>query len=388
MNKFLNYLKRDIQNIKDASLYKEERVILGAQDGIINSQGKKLINMCSNNYLGFANNQELKEIAKKTLDTYGYGLASVRFICGTQDIHKKLEKSVSEFLLTEDTILYSSCFDANTGLFETLFNEEDIIISDSLNHASLIDGIRLCKAKRFRYKNRNLQELEEILKKEGRFKVIVTDGVFSMDGYIAPLKEIIALAKKYNAITVVDESHSIGVIGKKGAGTTDFLNIMGEIDIITGTFGKALGGANGGFTSGKKEVIEYLRQKSRPYLFSNTLNPPVVQASLKAVEILKNKGTELMLDLQMKTSFFREEMKNNGFDILEGQHSIVPIMFYDAHKAVKIAEKLFQLGVYVIPFSYPVVPQGQARIRVQISTAHTKQELKKVIKAFLQAKNS
>ena len=372
-----SHVADEVEQIKEAGLYKSERIISGQQDSKITVQGgKSVLNLCANNYLGLANHPQVIKAAKDSYDTWGYGLSSVRFICGTQDIHKQLEKRISEFLGTEDTILYSCCFDANTGLFETLLTAEDAVISDSLNHASIIDGIRLCKAQRLRFENCNMMDLEEKLKqaRSARFRLIATDAVFSMDGTIARLREICDLAEKYDALVMVDDSHGVGVMGKGGRGTHEHCDVMGRVDIITGTLGKALGGASGGYTSGRKEIVELLRQRSRPYLFSNTLAPSIVAASLKVLELL-SASTELRDRLYENTRYFREKMTEAGFDIIPGEHPIVPIMLGDAVLAHRMAEMLLEEGIYVIGFSYPVVPRGAARIRTQISAAHSRQDL-------------
>lgn len=380
---FYEHLEKEINGLKSNGLYKEERVITSPQSGSIIAQNKKVLNLCSNNYLGLADDKEVINAAKEGLDHYGFGLSSVRFICGTQDVHKELEKDLSEFLKTEDTILYPSCFDANGGLFETLFGPEDAIISDELNHASIIDGIRLSKAARFRYKNNDMADLKEKLEeaKSSRFKVIATDGVFSMDGTIAKLNEIVPLAKKYDALIMVDDCHAVGFMGEKGRGTHEYWNVMGEIDIITGTLGKALGGASGGYTSGKKPLVDWLRQRSRPYLFSNTLAPCIAKASLEVLNIVKNRP-ELRQKLWDNTRFFRESMNKLGFNIIQGNHPICPIMLGDATLAGNFAKRMLEEGVYVIGFSYPVVPQGKARIRTQMSAALDKSQLEKALDAF------
>ena len=381
---FKPYLKSEIIKTKNSGLYKKERIITSPQNSAINTnKDKDIINLCANNYLGLSSHPEIINAAKKTIDSHGYGMSSVRFICGTQDIHKKLEKVISQFLGTEDTILYAAAFDANGGVFEPLFGSEDAIISDELNHASIIDGIRLCKAERHRYSHNDMVSLEEKLKltKNNRVKIIVTDGVFSMDGTIAQLDKIYALAKKYNALIMSDECHSTGFIGKNGRGVHEYRNVIGKIDIITGTLGKALGGASGGFTSGRKEIIEILRQKSRPYLFSNTLAPSIVGGSLKVFEIIK-KNNSLLRKLNTNTLYFRKKMKENGFDIKDGIHPIVPIMLYDAIIAKNMSQELLEKGIYVVGFYFPVVAKGKARIRVQISAGHNKKQLDKAIKAF------
>ncbi|SUZ57751.1 uncharacterized protein METZ01_LOCUS10605 [marine metagenome] len=381
---FKPYLKSEIIKTKNSGLYKKERIITSPQNSAINTnKDKDIINLCANNYLGLSSHPEIINAAKKTIDSHGYGMSSVRFICGTQDIHKKLEKVISQFLGTEDTILYAAAFDANGGVFEPLFGPEDAIISDELNHASIIDGIRLCKAERHRYSHNDMVSLEEKLKltKNNRVKIIVTDGVFSMDGTIAQLDKIYELAKKYNALIMSDECHSTGFIGKNGRGVHEYRNVIGKIDIITGTLGKALGGASGGFTSGRKEIIEILRQKSRPYLFSNTLAPSIVGGSLKVFEIIK-KNNSLLRKLNTNTLYFRKKMKENGFDIKDGIHPIVPIMLYDAIIAKNMSQELLEKGIYVVGFYFPVVAKGKARIRVQISAGHNKKQLDKAIKAF------
>jgi glycine C-acetyltransferase len=380
----LKHLEKELDEIKSAGLYKEERIITSAQDSFIKSEGRSVINLCSNNYLGLSNHPELIKEGQNGLKKYGFGMSSVRFICGTQDIHKNLEEKISSFLEMEETILYSSCFDANAGLFETLLGPEDAIISDSLNHASIIDGVRLCKAKRFRYKNNNLKDLEEQLKKaEGsRFKLIATDGVFSMDGLIANLEGICDLADKYDALVMVDDSHAVGFIGEKGKGTPEHCHVLGRIDILTGTLGKALGGASGGYTSGKKEIIHYLRQRSRPYLFSNTLAPVITATSIKVIEMLESSG-DLRTKLKNNTIYFRCEMEKAGFNLIPGSHPIIPVMLGEASLAKKMADDLLKEGIYVVGFSYPVVPKGLARIRTQVSAAHTKQDLERALEAFI-----
>ena len=379
-------LKIEIEEIKDSGRYKNERIITSPQKAIINANEDEVVNFCANNYLGLASDKRIIDAAKHSLDTHGFGLASVRFICGTQDIHKKLEEKISNFLETEDTILYAAAFDANGGLFEPLFDHNDAIISDSLNHASIIDGIRLCKAARFRYTNNDMDDLENKLKEASRYRnrVIVTDGVFSMDGTIAKLDLICDLAKKYDSLVFVDDCHATGFIGSSGKGTQEELDVIGKIDIITGTLGKALGGGSGGFTTGKKEIIDILRQKSRPYLFSNTLAPAIVGASLKAIELIQ-KDTTIIDNLKKNTSFFREKISQLGFDIKGKSHPIVPVMIYDDKKASLIADYLLDNGIYVVGFSYPVVPKGLARIRVQISSAHTKNQIEKAVQLFEEA---
>ena len=381
---FQEQLLNEIKEIKSSGLYKDERIILNPQSSnVLVDENKEVLNFCANNYLGLSSNIEVVNAAKNSLETHGYGMSSVRFICGTQNIHKELERKISEFLEMEDTILYAAAFDANGGLFEPLFDHQDAIISDELNHASIIDGIRLCKAKRFRYLNCNMQDLEDKLKqtKQFRNRIIVTDGVFSMDGYIAKLKTICDLAQKYNALVMVDDSHATGFIGKRGKGTHEFCDVMGRVDIITSTLGKALGGAMGGFTSAKKEVIDILRQKSRPYLFSNSLAPSIVGGAIKVLDIL-SKDTGLRDKLEENTIYFRNNLTKLGFDINEGVHPIVPVMLYDAKLAQEMSNCLMQEGVYAIGFYYPVVPKEKARIRVQISASHTKDQLDKAIFAF------
>jgi glycine C-acetyltransferase len=383
-----NHLETQLAEIRAAGTYKNERVIMTPQGTTIRvADGQPVLNLCANNYLGLAQHPAVAAAAKEAVDRWGYGCASVRFICGTQGVHKQLEQKLSEFLGTEDTILYSSCFDANGGLFETLLGEPDAIVSDELNHASIIDGIRLCKAARFRYKNNDMADLEAKLKEAAncRFKMIATDGVFSMDGYIANLKAICDLADKYGALVMVDDSHAVGFTGKTGRGTHEYNGVMGRVDIITGTLGKALGGASGGYTSGRKEIIEYLRQRSRPYLFSNTLAPSIAGASLKVLELL-SRSTELRDQLEANTKFFREGMGKLGFNILPGVHPICPVMLGDAALAAKFADAMLKRGVYVIGFSYPVVPQGKARIRTQISAAHSRADLELALKAFAEVK--
>ena len=381
--KFISRIGKELAEIETAGLLKKERIITSEQGPEIIVNGKKVLNFCANNYLGLSSHPKVIEAAHKAIDTHGYGMSSVRFICGTQDIHKELEKKIAEFLGTEDTILYAAAFDANGGVFEPLFNEEDAIISDALNHASIIDGVRLCKAQRYRYEHNNMQDLEEKLKESSslRNRIIVTDGSFSMDGTIARLDKICDLADKYDAIVMIDECHSSGFLGKTGRGTHEYRNVMGRIDIITGTLGKALGGASGGFTSGRKEIIEILRQRSRPYLFSNTVAPSIVGASIAVLEML-TETTELRDRLEFNTKYFREKMTEAGFDIKHGDHPIVPIMLYDAVLAQNFASKLLDENIYVIGFFFPVVAKGQARIRVQLSAAHEKDHLDKAIAAF------
>lgn len=383
-----NYFSETLSQIENDGLLKKERIIISPQKAKIEiAGGQNVLNFCANNYLGLANHPEIIEAAKKSYDKYGYGLSSVRFICGTQEIHKELESKISGFLGTDDTILYSSCFDANGGLFETILGEEDAVISDELNHASIIDGIRLCKAQRFRYKNSDMNDLEDKLREasKARMKLIATDGVFSMDGYIANLKSICNLADKYNALLMVDDSHAVGFMGKNGKGTHEFNDVMGRIDIITGTLGKALGGASGGYTSGKQEIIDLLRQRSRPYLFSNTVAPSIVSASIKVLEILQS-STHLRDKLEENTKYFRENIKKTGLEIKDGIHPIVPIMLGDAALSQKFAARMLEKGVYVIGFFFPVVPKGTARIRVQISAAHNREDLDFAINCFKEVK--
>ena len=385
---FRQHLSHQLEEIHSAGTYKRERVIMTPQGTTIRvSDGKPVLNLCANNYLGLAQHPAVSAAAKSALDEWGYGMASVRFICGTQNVHKQLEAKLSEFLGTEDTILYSSCFDANGGLFETLLGAEDAIISDELNHASIIDGVRLCKAQRFRYSNNNMEDLERKLveTKGARFRLIATDGVFSMDGYIANLPGICALADRYDALVIVDDSHAVGFMGKTGRGTPEYHQVIGRVDILTGTLGKALGGASGGYTSGRAEIIELLRQRSRPYLFSNTLAPAIAGATLKVLHLL-SESTELRDRLEANTAFFRSEMARLGFEIVPGTHPIAPIMIGDAALATRFADAMLARGVYVIGFSYPVVPKGKARIRAQISAAHSRPDLEKAIQAFATVK--
>tara|TARA_B100000809_G_scaffold78915_1_gene76854 strand:+ start:127 stop:1326 length:1200 start_codon:yes stop_codon:yes gene_type:complete len=384
LGKFQNQLQDELATIKDAGLFKKERIITNPQGASIRvSTGEEVLNFCANNYLGLSSHPDVIQSAKDALDTHGYGMSSVRFICGTQDIHKNLEAKIADFLGMEDTILYAAAFDANGGVFEPLFSVEDAIISDELNHASIIDGVRLCKAKRYRYKNNDMESLEEQLKlsQEQRNRVIVTDGVFSMDGYLAQLDKICDLAEKYDALVMVDDSHSTGFVGETGRGTHQHCGVMGRVDIITSTLGKALGGAMGGFTSAKKEIIDMLRQRSRPYLFSNSLAPAIVGAATKVIDLLSD-STDLRDKLEENTRYFRAKMTAAGFDIKEGIHPIVPVMLYDVKLAQEMSEKLLAEGIYVIGFFFPVVPQGQARIRVQISAAHSQDHLDKAITAF------
>lgn len=381
--------KAELDAIRAASLYKNERVLASPQDAHVRvSGGQEVLNLCANNYLGLADHPALVAAAKEALDRWGYGLASVRFICGTQEIHKELEQGISAFLGTEDTILYGSCFDANGGLFETILGEEDVVISDELNHASIIDGIRLSKAQRLRYRNRDMGDLEEQLRSAAgaRRRMIATDGVFSMDGYVAPLREICDLADRYNAMVMVDDSHAVGFVGPTGRGTPELHGVTDRVDIITGTLGKALGGASGGYTSGRAEIVSLLRQRSRPYLFSNTVAPAIVAASLKVLDLL-TQSDDLRDKLRANTKLFRERMTALGFDILPGDHPIVPVMLGDAKLATQLADRLLEKGIYVIAFSYPVVPQGKARIRTQVSAAHTEADLLAAADAFAAARD-
>ncbi len=386
----LNIYVNEVNEIKAAGLFKGECPITSSQGAKVTlTDGRTVINMCANNYLGLSNNIRIKEAAKKSYDEKGYGLSSVRFICGTQDIHKDLEQTISRFLSTEDTILYSSCFDANGGLFETILSEADAVISDELNHASIIDGIRLCKAKRYRYKNNNMEDLRLRLKEadaEGaRIKLIATDGVFSMDGIIADLKSICDIADEFHALVMVDDSHSVGFVGKTGRGSAEYCGVIGRVDLITGTLGKALGGASGGYTSGRKEIIDLLRQRSRPYLFSNTLAPSIVSASLEVFSMLED-DTTLRDKLEDTTAYYRKQLVSAGFDIVNGVHPIVPIMLYDEKTAVEMAKRMLEKGVYVVAFSFPVVPKGRARIRTQVSAAHTLEDIDYIVKCFIEVK--
>ena len=386
--KIKEHLQNELQTIEDNGIFKKERIITSPQGAEITiSTGETVLNFCANNYLGLSSHPEVIQAAKDAMDTHGFGMSSVRFICGTQDIHKTLERKISEFYGTEDTILYAAAFDANGGVFEPLLGEGDAIISDSLNHASIIDGVRLCKASRYRYENSNMEDLEQQLIKANeagsRFKIIVTDGVFSMDGVVAPLDKICDLADKYDAMVMVDECHAAGFIGATGKGTLEAKGVMGRVDIITGTLGKALGGAMGGYTTAKKEIIELLRQRSRPYLFSNSLAPAIVGASIKVFELLE-KDTTLRDKLEWNTNYFKEGMKKAGFDIVEGDSAIVPVMLYDAKLSQNMADELLKKGIYVIGFFFPVVPKDKARIRVQLSAAHTKEHLDKAIAAFIE----
>lgn len=385
-NGFYRHLTEQLEQVQAEGLYKQERVITSAQQARIAVGGEQVLNFCANNYLGLANHPDLIEAAHQGLDSHGFGMASVRFICGTQDQHKALEQKLSAFLGTEDTILYSSCFDANGGLFETLFGAEDAIISDALNHASIIDGVRLCKARRYRYANNDMAELEAQLKQANadgaRFKLIATDGVFSMDGVIADLKSICDLADKYDALVMVDDSHAVGFIGENGCGTHEYCGVMERVDIITGTLGKALGGASGGYTSGKKEVIDWLRQRSRPYLFSNSLAPSIVAATIKVIDMLAD-GHDLRARLKENSQYFRERMSAAGFTLAGADHAIIPVMLGDAKLAAEMASRMLAAGIYVVGFSFPVVPKGQARIRTQMSAAHTREQLDQAIDAFI-----
>ena len=387
-SKIKQHLQNELQAIEDNGIFKKERIITSPQGAEITiSTGEKVLNFCANNYLGLSSHPAVIQAAKDTLDSHGFGMSSVRFICGTQDIHKKLEESIARFYGTEDTILYAAAFDANGGVFEPLLGEEDAIISDSLNHASIIDGVRLCKAARYRYENSNMEDLEQQLIKANeqghRFKLIVTDGVFSMDGLLAPLDKICDLAQKYDALVMVDECHAAGFIGATGKGTMEAKGVLGRVDIITGTLGKALGGAMGGYTTAKKEIIEILRQRSRPYLFSNSLAPTIVGASIKVFELLEN-DTTLRDQLEWNTNYFKKGMKDAGFDIIDGDSAIVPVMLYDAKLSQVMADELLKKGIYVIGFFFPVVPKNKARIRVQLSAAHTKEHLDKAIQAFIE----
>lgn len=382
-SRFLTHLDSELQVLKETGLYKSERVMTSPQQAVVEANGRHVINLCANNYLGLANHPTLVETAQASVKQYGFGLSSVRFICGTQDIHKALEARLSAFLGMEDTILYSSCFDANGGVFEALLGEEDAIISDALNHASIIDGIRLCKAQRYRYANGDMADLETQLKaaQSARYRLVVTDGIFSMDGYIAKLQQICDLAERYNAMVMVDDSHAVGFMGPNGRGTHEHCGVMGRVDILTGTLGKALGGASGGYVSSKKPIVEWLRQRSRPYLFSNTLAPVITATSLKVLEMLSD-GHELRSRLHDNSRYFREEMTRLGYHLLPGEHPIVPVMLGDAVLANKMANALLDEGVYVIGFSFPVVPRGQARLRTQMSAGHTREDLSRAVDAF------
>ena len=384
-----SHLVMQLEEIRSAGLEKRERVLTGPQGSVVRVADREVLNLCANNYLGLADDPAIVAAAKDALDRWGYGMASVRFICGTQEVHKELEAALTDFLGTEDTILYSSCFDANGGIFEALLDERDAVISDALNHASIIDGIRLCKARRLRYANRDMEDLERQLNDsaDARFRMVVTDGVFSMDGYLAPLPEICKLAERYDALVMVDDSHAVGFMGENGRGTHEHHDVMGRIDAITGTMGKALGGASGGYVSGRKELVAMLRQRSRPYLFSNSVAPPIVATSLKVLELIKSAG-ELRRRLRDNTAFFRKQMTEAGFDILPGEHPIVPVMIGDASRAARMAEIMLEKGVYVIAFSYPVVPQGKARIRAQVSAAHSPTDLERAVKAFVETREA
>ncbi|MCQ2455438.1 MAG: glycine C-acetyltransferase [Clostridia bacterium] len=388
-NDALSFYRKSLTEIEAAGVKKNERIITTPQSAHIFADGKELLNMCANNYLGLADNKELIEASKKAYDEYGYGLASVRFICGTQNIHKKLEEKVSEFFGTDDTILYSSCFDANGGLFETLLGKDDAVISDELNHASIIDGVRLCKAARYRYKNNDMADLEAKLieadENGAGIKLIATDGVFSMDGIIADLKGVCDLADKYGALVMIDDSHASGFVGKTGRGAAEYCGVLDRIDIITGTFGKALGGASGGFTTGRQAIIDLLRQRSRPYLFSNTLAPAVAAGTIAALDML-SRDTSRRDYLESIVADYRKALVDEGFDVIPGTHPCVPVMFYDEHLAAKMAEKLYELGIYAVSFTYPVVPKGKARIRTQVSAAHTKEDLEFAVKCFVEAR--
>lgn len=387
-SKALNHFTKTLEDIRQAGTWKEERVITTPQQAIINTTAVDgVLNLCANNYLGLAGDKRLIEAAKASYDTWGFGLSSVRFICGTQAIHKELESRIAHFLGMDDAILYSSCFDANGGLFETLLGEEDVIISDELNHASIIDGVRLCKAQRMRYRNSDMAELEARLKEaaDARIRLIVTDGVFSMDGYIAKLKEICDLAERYDALVMVDDSHATGFMGAKGRGTPEHCGVMGRVDIITTTFGKAMGGASGGVTAARQPIVDLLRQRSRPYLFSNTLAPAICAATLKTIDLLEE-STALRDRVHENTEYFRAKLGTLGFDVLPGEHPIVPVMLYDAHVAKEFAERMLKKGVYVVSFSYPVVPEGKARIRTQVSAGHSREDLDLAVKAFAEVK--
>jgi glycine C-acetyltransferase len=383
------HLVSQLEEIRNAGLEKQERVLTSPQGSVVSVLDREVLNLCANNYLGLADHPAIVAAAKEALDRWGYGMASVRFICGTQEIHKELEAELTDFLGTEDTILHPSCFDANGGIFEALLGEQDAVISDALNHASIIDGIRLCKAQRLRYANRDMDDLESQLKDSAgaRFRLVVTDGVFSMDGYLAPLPEICELAERHDALVMVDDSHAVGFMGANGRGTHEHHGVMGRIDAITGTLGKALGGASGGYVSGRKELVAMLRQRSRPYLFSNSVPPPIVAASLKVLELIRS-GGELRQRLRDNTAFFRKEMTEAGFDILPGEHPIVPVMVGDAALAARMAELMLERGVYVVGFSFPVVPQGKARIRTQVSAAHSKSDLERAVKAFIETREA
>jgi len=383
------HLVTQLEEMRKAGLEKQERFLTSPQGSVVSVLDREVLNLCANNYLGLADHPAIIAAAKEALDRWGYGMASVRFICGTQEVHKELEDALTDFLGTEDTILHPSCFDANGGIFEALLDDKDAVISDALNHASIIDGIRLCKAQRFRYANRDMEDLERQLKDSAgaRFRLVVTDGVFSMDGYLAPLPEICELAERHEALVMVDDSHAVGFMGANGRGTHEHHGVMGRVDAITGTLGKALGGASGGYVSGRKQLVAMLRQRSRPYLFSNSVPPPIVAASLKVLELIRTAG-ELRQRLRDNTAFFREEMTQAGFDILPGEHPIVPVMVGDAALATRMAQLMLERGVYVVGFSYPVVPKGQARIRTQVSAAHSKSDLERAVKAFIDTREA
>ena len=383
------HLVTQLEEMRKAGLEKQERFLTSPQGSVVSVLDREVLNLCANNYLGLADHPAIIAAAKEALDRWGYGMASVRFICGTQEVHKELEDALTDFLGTEDTILHPSCFDANGGIFEALLDDKDAVISDALNHASIIDGIRLCKAQRFRYANRDMEDLERQLKDSAgaRFRLVVTDGVFSMDGYLAPLPEICELAERHEALVMVDDSHAVGFMGANGRGTHEHHGVMGRVDAITGTLGKALGGASGGYVSGRKQLVAMLRQRSRPYLFSNSVPPPIVAASLKVLELIRTAG-ELRQRLRDNTAFFREEMTQAGFDILPGEHPIVPVMVGDAALATRMAQLMLERGVYVVGFSYPVVPKGQARIRTQVSAAHSKSDLERAVNAFIDTREA
>ena len=386
--KMQEYLCQTLAEIKEAGLYKEERLIESAQQAAITVKGKEVLNFCANNYLGLSNHPRLIKASQEMMNNRGYGMSSVRFICGTQDIHKELEAAISDYFQTEDTILYAACFDANGGVFEPLFSDQDAIISDSLNHASIIDGVRLCKAKRYRYANADMNELEKCLQEAQaqRFRIIVTDGVFSMDGIICNLRGVCDLADKYNALVMVDDSHAVGFVGKTGRGTPEYCGVQGRVDIITGTLGKALGGASGGYTSGRKEIIDLLRQRSRPYLFSNSLAPAIAGASIELFDML-DESTELRDHLEEVTAYYRKELVDGGFDVIPGTHPCVPVMLYDEKKAAEFAKRMMEKGVYVVAFSYPVVPKGKARIRTQVCASHTKEDIDFIVKCFKEVRD-
>jgi glycine C-acetyltransferase len=388
-DKMRSHLLSQLEEIRGAGLEKQERVLMGPQGSVVTVLDREVLNLCANNYLGLADHPAVVSAAKEALDRWGYGMASVRFICGTQEVHKELESALTDFLGTEDTILYSSCFDANGGIFEALLDEPDAVISDSLNHASIIDGIRLSKARRLRYANRDMGDLEKQLEDsaDARFRMVVTDGVFSMDGYLAPLPEICELAERRDALVMVDDSHAVGFMGANGRGTHEHHGVMGRIDAISGTLGKALGGASGGYVSGRKEIVAMLRQRSRPYLFSNSVAPPIVAASLAVLDLIKS-ASDLRQRLRDNTTFFRKEMTEAGFDLLPGDHPIVPVMVGDAALAGRMSQAMLERGVYVVAFSYPVVPQGKARIRTQVSAAHSKADLERAVKAFIETREA